>query len=49
MSEEETGIQVITAIMPFATTMSRREFALVEFRCEVPKFLFELVVNPLGD
>lgn len=48
LEEERLGIQVKIVIVPSCYDEHER-IALVEFRGEVPKFLSELVENPLGD
>lgn len=49
LEEERSGIKIITAIVPSCYDEEHERVALVEFRGGVPKFLSELVANPLGD
>jgi hypothetical protein len=47
--EEKSMLHVNMAIVPSCYNNEQESVALVEFRGEVPKFLSELVVDPLGD
>jgi hypothetical protein len=47
--EERTKLQVSTVILPSCYDHEQESVALVEFHGEVPTFLDELIVNPLGD
>lgn len=49
LEEERSAIKILTAIVPSCYDEEHERVALVEFRGGVPKFLSELVVNPLGD
>jgi hypothetical protein len=47
--EERSGIEVAISVVPSCYDCDGERIALVQFRDEVPKFLSELVINPLGD
>lgn len=49
LEEERSEIQVITVVLPSCYDEKRERVALVEFRGGIPKFLLELVANPLGE
>lgn len=49
LEEEKLRIQVITVIVPSCYDEEQERVALVNFRGGVPKFLSELITNPLGD
>src|SRR5215469_2671681 len=47
--EERSDIEIMIAILPSCYDCDRERVALVQFRGGVPRFLSELIVNPLGD
>lgn len=49
LEEERSAIQGFTVVVPSCYDEESERVALVEFRGGVPKFLAELVVNPLGN
>jgi hypothetical protein len=48
-NDERSQIEVVTAILPLCYDSDRERIALVQFHGEIPWFLSELMVNPLGD
>lgn len=49
LGEEKLGIQISTVILPSCNDEENERVALVDFRGGVPKFLSQLMVDPLGD
>ena len=47
--EEKSDIEVVIAILPSCYENDRERVALVQFRGGIPKFLSELMLNPLGE